>query len=447
MNEHVGIISLEAENIKRLQAVKIVLNEAGSTVIEGRNGQGKSSTLDSLLYALCGEGAVTGNPINIDQENAKVTITLTDGRQIIRYFKRSDKNKKGFTTKLEVLTKDGGVIPAGQTAINALLGSDVAFDPLEFSLMDGKRQKQILAQLTGVDLDEYERRYTAVESARRGHYQTFVAAEKKVPSTAPAKPKDELVDVSAVTQEISAAMEAKAEVQRLANTCDDRRDDCARIASQKEQLETQIKLAEAQLKDMQNKLHNIHNVEQPRLIAEWNTMAERLDEAVKAVPDITALQEKISTAEEHNNRVREAHREFEAYDGLKADYVEQKRIRDGYTAELEQITKERTAALADAKYPIEGLSFGEDTVLYNGLPLENASMSERLRIGIAIGTALHGKLRVLVSHDGSLLDDDNLALVHEAVAGAGSQLIIERVSSKPGGGIFIEDGAVLEAGE
>ena len=47
------IISLQAENIKRLKAVEIT-PEGDIVVIAGRNGQGKTSVLDSIWYALGG---------------------------------------------------------------------------------------------------------------------------------------------------------------------------------------------------------------------------------------------------------------------------------------------------------------------------------------------------------------------------------------------------------
>ena len=52
--EMVKINKLEIENVKRVKAVKLEPTANGLTIIEGRNGQGKTSILDSIAWALGG---------------------------------------------------------------------------------------------------------------------------------------------------------------------------------------------------------------------------------------------------------------------------------------------------------------------------------------------------------------------------------------------------------
>ena len=51
----IRINSLEAENVKRIRAVKIEPTATGLTVVGGRNNQGKTSVLDAIAWALGGE--------------------------------------------------------------------------------------------------------------------------------------------------------------------------------------------------------------------------------------------------------------------------------------------------------------------------------------------------------------------------------------------------------
>ena len=41
------------------------------------------------------------------------------------------------------------------------------------------------------------------------------------------------------------------------------------------------------------------------------------------------------------------------------------------TAKLEQIDKEKNAAIAKAAMPVEGLGFGEDVVMFDGFPAQS----------------------------------------------------------------------------
>lgn len=49
------ITELRSSNVKRLTAITITPPTNGAVVIGGKNGQGKSSCLDSILYALAGK--------------------------------------------------------------------------------------------------------------------------------------------------------------------------------------------------------------------------------------------------------------------------------------------------------------------------------------------------------------------------------------------------------
>jgi hypothetical protein len=56
------------------------------------------------------------------------------------------------------------------------------------------------------------------------------------------------------------------------------------------------------------------------------------------------------------------------------------------------------------------ISFDDDGILYNGLPLAQCSDGEKLMVSMGISMALNPTLRVLRIKDGSLLDKTNLAI-------------------------------------
>lgn len=449
----IGLVEYQAVNTKRLKAARIDFDGPGLTVLGGKNEQGKSSCLDALLWLFCGEGAIEGDPIALGEDAAYSMVKLTDGRQIKRTFKRDAGNKKGYTTKLELLTADGGSISGKQTEINSWLqAGGIAFDPLSFSQMDGKKRRAVLAELVGIDLDAFAARYKEIYDKRAAHSAIHRAAEGKLNTAVKPQPvAGEIVDVAAVNEELAGALklkeqrtaderrheEAKGEVQALwakaANAkkaADDRRAEIARLQALLIDDERAAAEASQQYAAAQKEVEN------------WPPYTE--------VPDIAAIQQKLADADSQNAAIREQQRASEEYTRIVNDFAEQDKVRSGYTAQLEAIEKERTDALAAAEYPVDGLSFGDDDVLLDGLPFANASMSQRLKLGMMVAVALNPALRVITSHDGSLADSENRKLIHELAKEHGFWVVMEAVQDEPGGNpdfnnIFIEDGSIVGA--
>ena len=69
------ITQLTAQNVKRLTAVHIE-PDGSLVVIGGANGAGKSSVLDSVMYALAGGRTLPPAPIRKGQKHASVTVKL-----------------------------------------------------------------------------------------------------------------------------------------------------------------------------------------------------------------------------------------------------------------------------------------------------------------------------------------------------------------------------------
>ena len=129
------IISLTAENIKKLVAVKIV-PDSHVVEITGRNASGKSSVLDSIWWALAGAKSHQSRPIRRGQTKALIRLDLGD----IIVTRKFRENKKGrVTTSLIVETTEGARFPSPQAMLDKLMET-LAFDPLEFSRMDASRQ-------------------------------------------------------------------------------------------------------------------------------------------------------------------------------------------------------------------------------------------------------------------------------------------------------------------
>ena len=69
------IVSLTAENFKRLRAV-LIEPKGGLVQVTGRNAQGKSSVLDAIAAALLGKDACPSDPIRHGEQSATIKLDL-----------------------------------------------------------------------------------------------------------------------------------------------------------------------------------------------------------------------------------------------------------------------------------------------------------------------------------------------------------------------------------
>ena len=87
----VKISSLEVENVKRVKAVKLEPSANGLTVIGGNNGQGKTSVLDAIAWALGGDRFAPSSPKRAGSTiPPHLIVKLNNGIIVERKGKNSD---------------------------------------------------------------------------------------------------------------------------------------------------------------------------------------------------------------------------------------------------------------------------------------------------------------------------------------------------------------------
>ena len=147
----------------------------------------------------------------------------------------------------------------------------------------------------------------------------------------------------------------------------------------------------------------------------------------------------IAIISQTNGRVQDKRRRKEAAVDLAKAQTEAAWM----DARLAEIKAEKTATLMATAFPVPGLGFDDDGVTLNGLPLDQASGAEQLRVSLAMGLALNPTLRVILIRDGSLLDSRSIAMVQEMATEAKAQVWLESVGTG-GVGVTMEDGMVVE---
>lgn len=155
--EEIKINRLEIENVKRIKAVKLTPTASGLTIIGGNNGQGKTSVLDSIAWALGGEKY---RPSRAQREDSVLPpalhIILSNGLVVER---------KGKNSSLTVTDPQGN--KAGQQLLNDFI-EQLALDLPRFLSATPKEKAGTLLKIIGVgdELTELERREKEVYSER-----------------------------------------------------------------------------------------------------------------------------------------------------------------------------------------------------------------------------------------------------------------------------------------
>lgn len=419
------IVTLLAENIKRLVAVEITPD--GNVVqITGRNGAGKTSVLDSIWWALAGASHIQAAPIRNGANTARIRLDLGE-IVVTRTFSRG-KGEEKVTTSLIVENADGARFPSPQRMLDELLG-ELSFDPLAFARAAPKTQLDMLKRLVpGVDFE-------AIEEANRADYEKRRDINRRVKdlraqaagmqaSEDPPEPIDEtaLVDALEKAHEHNNDIERRRENRRrYEQEAEHKRAEAAQCREEAERLIERAKLLEKSADSLEKKL------------ADAGELPEPIDTA--------EIRAEIQAAREHNALVERSLAMLRLVN--EADVLEQQS--EELTRAMEERNHEKAKAIAAAKIPVPGLAFGDGVVTLNGVPFDQASDAEQLRASVAIAAALNPKLRVIRIRDGSLLDDDGMRMLAAFADEHDMQVWIERVDSTGKVGFVIEDGTLAKA--
>lgn len=426
--EPVKISSLELENVKRIRAVQIVPTKDGLTVIGGRNGQGKTSVLDAIAWALGGKKMQPDNP-NRDgaATPAKLHVELSNGIVVER------RGKNGTLYVTDTTGKKGT-----QKLLNEFL-SELALNLPSFLGGTDKERTTALLHTLGIDqqlanLDGqikalYQRRLLAGQDAKQ---KRAYAAGLPKHDDAPTEP----VSVGELSARLMEANDINLENQRKRQEVSRLKWECDAANTEANGISVKIGELEAEIEELKLKLN--HKLEsRDHLRSEFEQAKETASQLVDV--DTTEIEQSIADIESVNAKVRDNQRREEA----DAAATKAEESYKDLTASIESLREQRIALLDNAPLPLDGLSVDDDGDLtYNGQTWGDMSGSEQLRVATAIVRATKPECGFVLVDGLEQLDTQTLAEFAEWAQGEGLQVIGTRVGTDDACSIIIEDGRV-----
>lgn len=409
------ITALEVQNVKRVKAVAMEPSPEGLTVVGGRNGQGKTSVLDAIAYALGGERLA---PTNYRREGAaaesRIRVETDDGLIIER---------KGNNAALTVTDSTGR--RGGQKLLDAVVGR-MSIDLPSFLNANDKGKADILLKILGVG-DELER----LEREEKSKYDLRTATGRMAEQKEKAA-KELPWHEGAPEEEVSAAELVKRQQDILARNGAHRR------------LREELAANRRELEAANRRLFELAS-ETARLKAQEEALARKVSVGEKTVAELVdestaEVERDIAAIEETNAKVRENRRRREVL----ADAADIRQQYGELTAEIEEIRAKKAKLLEGADLPYPGLSVQDGKLTLDGKAWDCMSSSKQLIVATAIAARLAPDCKFVLADKLEMLDLETLAEYDAFLKERGLQCIGTRVSTGGECSIMIEDGMVAQ---
>ena len=413
----VSISKFEIENVKRVKVVKVKPDATGLTILGGDNGQGKTSVLDAIAYALGGEkyrpskfsreGSVTPGTIKIVMSNGLVV------------------ERKGKNAALKVTDPSGQ--KAGQTLLDSFV-STLALDLPKFLEASSKDKANTLLKIIGVgdqlaamDMKEKELFSERTVTGRTADTKAKFAENQPYYPDAP----KELISASELIQKQQDILARNAQRQQW------RRDHDALLAKSMQ--------IDDQIEDLQKRILSLKQDKQT--VMEQIRASEKTPAQMK-MESTAELEQNLAQIDEINRKVRanlDKERAEEDAKGYREAY-------DQLTIKIEEIRAARRKLLDSADLPLPGLSIEDGELIYQGQRWDNMSGSQRLIVSTAIVRKLNPECGFVLMDKLEQMDLHTLQEFGKWLEQEGLQVIATRVSTGDECSIVIEDGTGISAG-
>lgn len=429
------IKEIEIHNFKDLRATKVEIG-GNSFAIIGKNGAGKSSLIQAMQLAF-NSGSIPPEPVTIGEDRSSIKLVVFDPYDDIEYtisVSFSQTNKSGTVI---VKNKNGEKVSTNKSWISKMFKAN-SFDISRFLRESSSKQIEMVRGLcdleTLAEIDRlsdkrksifdkrtFDKRYLQEQDSKlknHGYTDEQIKLYKKP------LPSDSLeAELAKAQEKILQYERVESGIRERENKVEQNSKAISNNLAKVEKLQDEIKRIQA---DIQLVLEGNKELE-----LENAGIKDKLEEAAKWIsknekPSMERLQEQMKEITRHNlehERISKYREEIQAL----AD--KRKEISDA-DKEIEKIDTTRADLITKSGIPIKGLSFSDDAVTLDGLPLSELQIerSRLMKLSAEIGMELNKELKTIFMQDASLLDGESMDYVRGLCEEKGYQLIVELVS-------------------
>lgn len=426
--QELQLIGLKIQDLQNIELVNVDFRGKKFVEVTGKNGAAKSTVIDAIFLGIkgptyMGRGYPTWRLIKDDADRALLKVIIGNSERNIE-IKRSITKKQdedGTYRAGGMLTiKDSDGMKLGQEFLDNLI-SQFTVDPVSFSRKSAAEQIEIIKQLGNINTAE-------LDKARDQAYSERTIIGRKMKDIEPAiriePPKADMVDISEVSETYKKKLGKNQEIEQAkkdAAVFDERTEE---IKKEVEELIAEIKRLQSLAEKRQDQIGEREFIAKSRVINDPENL-EYLELAMKTAGATNMKAAARKTWEEKTAEYEKLEKEFTRLDGIVKAYPEEKQ-----------------KLIKASKLPFTNIDFDDSIgLLIDGIPFTQKSDAEKIRISTRIGMELKPDFKIICIKDGSLLDEESLAVIKELSSKYNYQVLVETVGEKEG-----EDCITMRAG-
>ena len=397
------------------------------TILTGKNGAGKSSFLKAIEAAFHAKGKQV-KLIHDDDDSARILVDLGD-MQVARSLTQAGGNNLTVRDSRGKYDKPQGIL-------DALTGSPLTFNPIEFYNAKPAEQREMILSAVPIEVSQedlmgwlnrvlpvdtnkhglevladaeaclYDER-KAANAVKKERENTVAVLQKEIPEGFDSAAWRG-VDVSDVHAEIQAAAEVQAAVAQLQKRK-------VEIEHAHDTAELAIEALKKQLLEKETELSAMDDT--------YGDICEQLD-AIE-IPDASDANAKLQEYTDAKANLDKLDR-LAAADTQLAEATDESEKLD----ELVKLIRTKPAQLmASENLPIDGLEITPDDIKLNSVSITTLSDSERLLFAIDVVRALNTQFKVICVDGVEKLDEENLEIFFTAIADDDYQYFVAQVGT------------------